>query len=58
MSDGSEQHNKVAFEYELDETREVLARCKDFMTTIIKPRPANLGATYSIKANGNMTNFA
>ncbi len=48
----------VASEYQLDETREVLARCKDFMTTIIKPRPANLGATYSIKANGNMTNFA
>lgn len=48
----------VASEYELDETREVLARCKDFMTTIIKPRPANTGETYSIKANGNMTNFA
>lgn len=48
----------VASEYELQETREVLARCKDFMTTIIKPTPANLGKTYSIKANGNMTNFA
>ena len=48
----------VASEYELDETREVLARCKDFMTTIIKPRPANTEETYSIKANGNMTNFA
>ncbi len=48
----------VASEYELDETREVLARCKDFMTTIIKPNPACEGQTYSIKANGNMTNFA
>ena len=48
----------VASEYKLDETREVLARCKDFMTTIIKPKPANLGKIYSIEANGNMTNFA
>ena len=48
----------VASEYELDEKREVLARCKDFMTTIIKPKPANIGKIYSIKANGNMTNFA
>jgi len=48
----------VASDFKLDQTREILARCKDFMTTIIKPRPANLGATYSIKANGNITNFA
>ena len=48
----------VASDFKLDESREVLARCKDFMTTIIKPRPANLGKVYSIKANGNMTNFA
>ncbi len=48
----------VASDYELDESREVLARCKDFMTTIFKPKPARLGKTYSIKANGNMTNFA
>ncbi len=48
----------VASDYELDEKREVLARCKDFMTTIIKPRPANIDTTYSIKANGNITNFA
>ena len=48
----------VASDFKLDESREILARCKDFMTTIIKPRPANLGRVYSIKANGNMTNFA
>ncbi len=48
----------VASDFKLNETREVLARCKDFMTTILKPRPANLGKTYSIKANGNLTNFA
>ncbi len=48
----------VASDYELDESREVLARCKDFMTTIFKPEPACLGKTYSIKGNGNMTNFA
>ena len=48
----------VASAFKLDENREILARCKDFMTTIIKPRPANLGQMYSIKANGNMTNFA
>ena len=48
----------VASSFKLEESREILARCKDFMTTIIKPRPANLGRTYSIKANGNMTNFA
>ena len=48
----------VASDYELDETREVLARCKDFMTTIFKPEPACLGKTYSIKGNGDLTNFA
>ncbi len=48
----------VASDYDLDESREVLARCKDFMTTIFKPEPANLGKTYSIKGNGNITNLA
>ncbi|MBR2106965.1 MAG: YdcF family protein [Treponema sp.] len=48
----------VASDFKLQENREILARCKDFMTTIIKPRPANLGKIYSIKANGNITNFA
>ena len=48
----------VASDFKLEENREILARCKDFMTTILKPRPANLGRVYSIKANGNMTNFA
>ncbi len=48
----------VASDFKLDQNREILARCKDFITTIIKPRPANLGRAYSIKANGNLTNFA
>lgn len=48
----------VASDFKLDQNREILARCKDFLTTIIKPRPANLGRAYSIKANGNLTNFA
>ena len=48
----------VASDYKLDETREILARCKDFMTTIVKPKPACSGATYSIKGNGNLTNAA
>ncbi|MBQ4105156.1 MAG: YdcF family protein [Clostridia bacterium] len=46
----------VASDYELNQSREVLARCKDFMTTIFMPKPAYLGETYSIKGNGNMTN--
>ncbi len=54
----SEQYNEVASDYELYETREVLARCKDFMITIINTELAYAGKTYSIKANGNMTNFA
>ena len=48
----------VASDYELDQTREILARCKDFMTTIFMPKPADVDKTYSIKGNGNMTNFA
>ena len=48
----------VASTYQLDQTRETLARCKDFMTTIVKPEPNSLGKTYSIKGNGNLTNVA
>ncbi len=48
----------VASEFKIDQNREILARCKDFMTTIIKPRPSNLGSAYSVKTNGNLTNFA
>lgn len=48
----------VASAYQLDQTRETLARCKDFMTTIVKPEPNSLGKTYSIKGNGNLTNVA
>ncbi len=48
----------VASDYELDQTREVLARCKDFVTTMFKPKPACLGKTYSITGDGNLTNVA
>lgn len=48
----------VASEYDIDQNREMLARCKDFMTTIVKPEPNSLGKTYSIKGNGNLTNVA
>lgn len=36
--------------------REVLARCKDFVMCIFKPRPTYLGETISISGNGNLTN--
>lgn len=48
----------VASEFKIDQNREVLARCKDFLTTIIKPRPASLGRVCPVKANGSMTSFA
>ena len=46
----------VASNFQLDESREILARCKDFLTTIVKPKPTYLGETYPITGNGNMTN--
>jgi len=36
--------------------REILARCKDFMMTIVKPEPTYLGEVISIKGDGNLTN--
>ena len=36
--------------------REILARCKDFFTTMIKPEPTYLGDVISISGNGDMTN--
>ncbi len=36
--------------------REILARCKDFATGIIKPRPTYLGEVISISGDGNVTN--
>lgn len=46
----------VASDYKLHDSREVLARCKDFVTSIVQPEPANLGSSYSITGNGNVTN--
>lgn len=36
--------------------REILARCKDFVTTILKPEPTYLGETIPVSGNGNITN--
>ena len=38
------------------EVREVLARCKDFLTTIVKPEPTFLGETIPVSGNGDITN--
>lgn len=36
--------------------REVLARCKDFATTVFKPEPTYLGETIPVFGNGDITN--
>lgn len=38
------------------EVREVLARCKDFFSVIMKKQPTYLGETIPINGNGNITN--
>ncbi len=38
------------------ELREILARCKDFATTIFKPEPTYLGEAIPVSGNGNLTN--
>ena len=38
------------------DVREVLARCKDFATSIVKPKPTYLGEEIPIDGNGNVTN--
>ena len=38
------------------ECREVLARCKDFVTTIFKPEPTYLGDAIPVSGNGDVTN--
>ena len=38
------------------ETREILARYKDFFSTIIKPKPTYLGDIIPISGDGNNTN--
>lgn len=36
--------------------REILARNKDFLTSIYKPKPTYLGGTIPVNGNGNITN--
>lgn len=38
----------VASDYTMHESREVLARCKDFVTTIYKPQPTDLDNKYPV----------
>lgn len=38
------------------ETREILARCKDFLYIIAKPKPTYLGDTIPVSGNGDATN--
>ncbi len=38
------------------ELREILARCKDFATTIFKPEPTYLGEAIPVSGNGDLTN--
>ena len=38
------------------ELREVLARCKDIVTSTLKPNPAFLGETLPVSGNGDITN--
>ncbi len=40
----------------LRENREVLARCKDFVKTIFKPKPTYLGESIPVSGDGNNTN--
>lgn len=38
------------------ECREILARVKDFITTIVKPKPTFLGEVVPVNGNGDITN--
>ena len=38
------------------DVREVFARCKDFVTVIIKPEPTYLGETIPVSGDGDITN--
>lgn len=48
----------VSSTFTMHETREVLARCKDFLTCIFKPEAANSGVKLPISGNGDLTNAA
>lgn len=39
-----------------NQMREMIARCKDFVTCIIKPNPTYLGEEIPVSGNGNITN--
>ncbi len=41
---------------ELRELREILARTKDFYTSVIKPEPTYLGEAIPVSGDGNITN--
>ncbi len=38
------------------DAREILARCKDFATTIFRPEPTYLGEVIPVSGNGDLTN--
>lgn len=38
------------------EVREILARCKDYVSTILKPEPTYLGEKIPVSGDGNITN--
>ncbi|MBR2472100.1 MAG: YdcF family protein [Clostridia bacterium] len=38
------------------ENREILARCKDFVKVILKPKPTYLGEVIPVSGDGNLTN--
>lgn len=50
----SDQRQYVGQNYRV--TREVLARAKDFLYTIVKPKPKYLGETIPVGGNGDVTN--
>lgn len=41
---------------EMREIREILARCKDLLTSVLKPKPEYLGETIPVFGDGNITN--
>ncbi len=46
----------VASDYDVHETREVLARCKDYFTCMVKPELTNTGSKLPVSGNGDITN--
>ena len=40
------------------ELREILARCKDYVMTVLKPEPTYLGESIPVSGNGDITNDA